>query len=769
MGAICSRKAYEEERAGGSSLPDAVAAASKTQEHPHHHHNNIMMSSPLQPPAAARRRSSSPTSSSSSSSSSANRRNGITTTASCPPDAHNAHHQHVNTTNSEERGSRLSRMLSARASSVRSKTTNAAKKGASMMSEVLRGAGSVSLGKAVEALDALGSSMTNLNPGRSGGFGSAGGGGGGGSLKRSNNKKIGILAFEVANTIVKGYNLKQSLDKEAIKVLKDQILRSKSVQVLVSTDMKELMCIAAADKRDELKIFAGEVIRFGNHCRDPQWHQLDRVFDRLGIDIEDSRQSKEQADSIMQNLMMLAENTAELYHELHALDRFHTDLKRRQHEEELIITAAAAGDSIAFLKTEVKSQEKHVKTLKKRCLWSKVLEELMEQLVDIVYYMYQEIHDNFGASVFTKEAEDEYKRKTRKLGTLGLALHYANIINQIEGVFLRSNSVSPNIRDTLYQGLSPSMKACLRTRLQQSSKKDALSSAEIRGELSTILEWLVPVASNTTKAHHGFGWVGEWANTGVCIDRKGMGHVELTLLQTLHHADQDKVENYIVEVIVLLHHLVCRGQRNNDAMLPPPPPPRSPQKSPACLPSTVQPPNNLTIQGQQLTCVANFPQQQFQQLPPPRNISPPPFIISTSSTSSTTILPTTMSANGHQLSNNSNNNNNNNKRGGTTTMGGPKLLTGQQHHGLMKPQKALGLSKSQEFDTSKVVANRKLLGLSKSNSHSQSSSASKSELLSASLVYKRWNHSINPLDLDVDRIKEFDRVLSVPPSSPTHL
>jgi hypothetical protein len=201
MGAICSRKAYEEERAGGSSLPDAVAAASKTQEHPHHHHNNIMMSSPLQPPAAARRRSSSPTSSSSSSSSSANRRNGITSTAahahahappkvfvtpsheiedlqtkrmlpelqeatpssgttwqqlefnsyvnedfsfeaaaaevaataSCPPDAHNAQHQHVNTTNSEERGSRLSRMLSARASSVRSKTTNAAKKGASMV------------------------------------------------------------------------------------------------------------------------------------------------------------------------------------------------------------------------------------------------------------------------------------------------------------------------------------------------------------------------------------------------------------------------------------------------------------------------------------------------------------------------------------------------------------------------------------------------------------------------------------------------------------
>lgn len=32
--------------------------------------------------------------------------------------------------------------------------------------------------------------------------------------------------------------------------------------------------------RHELKIFADEVVRFGNHCRDPQWHYLDRIFDR---------------------------------------------------------------------------------------------------------------------------------------------------------------------------------------------------------------------------------------------------------------------------------------------------------------------------------------------------------------------------------------------------------------------------------------------------------------------------------------------------------
>ncbi len=36
--------------------------------------------------------------------------------------------------------------------------------------------------------------------------------------------------------------------------------------------------------------------------------------------------------------------------------------------------------------------------------------------------------------MLTKEGEEEYKRKTGKLGTSGLALHYANIINQIESV-----------------------------------------------------------------------------------------------------------------------------------------------------------------------------------------------------------------------------------------------------------------------------------------------------------------------------------------------
>lgn len=94
------------------------------------------------------------------------------------------------------------------------------------------------LEKAVAVIDTLGSSMSNLNT-RSGFIS--------GITSRGN--RISILAFEVANTIAKGASLFQSLSEENVEVLKKEILHSEGVQQLVSTDMKELLIIAAADKR----------------------------------------------------------------------------------------------------------------------------------------------------------------------------------------------------------------------------------------------------------------------------------------------------------------------------------------------------------------------------------------------------------------------------------------------------------------------------------------------------------------------------------------
>jgi len=184
------------------------------------------------------------------------------------------------------------------------------------------------LGKAVEVLDNLSSSMSSLSPG--GGFVA-------GPTTKGN--KISILAFEVANTIVKGMSLMQSLSKESLNYLQDMVLLSEGVQRLVSSNMGYLMRIAAADKRQELRIFSQEVIRFGNRCKDPQWHNLDRYFSKLESEITPQPQLKETAKADMQQLMALVRHTGDLYHELHALDRFEQDYRRKLEEEKRSVTS----------------------------------------------------------------------------------------------------------------------------------------------------------------------------------------------------------------------------------------------------------------------------------------------------------------------------------------------------------------------------------------------------------------------------------------------
>jgi hypothetical protein len=58
-----------------------------------------------------------------------------------------------------------------------------------------------------------------------------------------------MLAFEVANTIVRGCNLMCSVSKPSIDHLKEVVLRSEGVQLLISKDLDELLKMAAADKR----------------------------------------------------------------------------------------------------------------------------------------------------------------------------------------------------------------------------------------------------------------------------------------------------------------------------------------------------------------------------------------------------------------------------------------------------------------------------------------------------------------------------------------
>ncbi|KAF5932227.1 hypothetical protein HYC85_028398 [Camellia sinensis] len=437
---------------------------------------------------------------------------------------------------------RLSRALSDKSKATKSKQAVAK---VSEVSSLLGRAGTAGLGKAVDVLDTLGSSMTNLN--LSSGFVS-------GVVTKGN--KISILAFEVANTIVKGANLMQSLSKESIKHLKEVVLPSEGVQRLISRDMDELLRIAAADKRDELKIFSGEVVRFGNRCKDPQWHYLDRLVQNLHPKTVERRSRNRDA--------AVDDFGSELYHELHALDRFEQDYRRKQQEEDNS-NAAQRGDGLAILRAELKSQRKLVRGLKKKSLWAKILEEVMEKLVDTVHFLHLEIHNAFGSA----DGDKPVTNNNHKLGSAGLALHYANVITQIDTLVTRSSSVPPNTRDSLYQGLPPTIKSALRSKLLSFQLKEEHTVPKIKAEMEKTLQWLIPIATNTTKSD---------------VNRKATGQVDLIRIETLHHAGKEKTEAYILELVVWLHHLVTQSRAATNGGI------RSPIKSP------IRSPNQKMIQ-----------------------------------------------------------------------------------------------------------------------------------------------------------------------------
>nr|POE88509.1 hypothetical protein CFP56_66677 [Quercus suber] len=305
----------------------------------------------------------------------------------------------------------------------------------------------------------------------------------------SKGSTISILAFEVANTIVKD-----------------------GVRQLVSTDMKELLSFVAADKRQEFEVFSREVIRFGDQCKDSRWHKLDRYFSTLDSDYPSLKQHKVGAETTIKELTALAQHTSELYREQQAFERFEHDFQGKIEEAE---SSNLPRGGIALV-----SKEPH--------------------------------------------------KGSERLGEAGVALHYANVINQINIIASRPTSLPPNLRDQLYRALPTSVKTALHSRLLAVDSNEQLSIFQVKAEMEKILKWLVPVATNTIKSHQEFGWVAQWAKDSYELGKNSTTPSNMTRLQTLYYADKQKADEYILELVTLLHRVINLIRRRDHGLKPQP-------------------------------------------------------------------------------------------------------------------------------------------------------------------------------------------------------
>ncbi|XP_072056421.1 protein PSK SIMULATOR 1-like isoform X1 [Arachis hypogaea] len=99
------------------------------------------------------------------------------------------------------------------------------------------------------------------------------------------------------------------------------------------------------------------------------------------------------------------------------------------------------------------------------------------------------------------------------------------------------------MRDTLYHGLPNSFKTIFQSRLQNMDITKELSMTQVKAEMDKTLQWLTPIATNTTKNNNEFG------------DSTGK-ESNLIRLQTLYYAKRNKIDSYIIELLTCLNHLV---------------------------------------------------------------------------------------------------------------------------------------------------------------------------------------------------------------------
>ncbi|CAO2152911.1 unnamed protein product [Urochloa humidicola] len=375
--------------------------------------------------------------------------------------------------------------------------------------------------------------------------------------------KISFLAFEVANAIVKGSSLMKTLSEKNMKLLKEKLLRSKAVYRLISGDYSQLVVLVEADIREELSKFSIEVARFGNRCKDPMWHNLDRYFNRFQSELIPQKTSNEAIVHNVQYLMKLVQCTMELRREMLVLDKF--EINYWSHVEN-----GRSDREINAMRSSVKRQRNVVKNLRRKSLWCNTMEDIVEKLVGIVHFLHLEINNAFLKNHGVQPIILANNRH-QTLGHIGLALHYANVILQINALALTLPSTVPDkARDALYQALPH----YIRSKLREHRPSDKTVVPHVRAEMNRILEWLVPVAEST-RLYYKNGVFGEWAMKGmedVDVDEAHLsgqeerpiiisamlahGNIKINKIETLYYANKDKTEGYILDLIRALQRLV---------------------------------------------------------------------------------------------------------------------------------------------------------------------------------------------------------------------
>ena len=217
--------------------------------------------------------------------------------------------------------------------------------------------------------------------------------------KSSDNREvIGILSFEVANTMSKTVHLYKSLTDHEISKLKTQILSSDGVRKLVSEDESCLLELALAEKLDELTRIAGVVSRMGKKCCEPALQGFEHVYGDIVsglIDVRELGFLVKDMEGMVRKMERYVNATANLYGEMEVLNELEQATKKfqqNQHEE-----------SRRAYEQKLMWQKQDVRHLKEISIWNQTYDKVVELLARTVCTIYARLCVVFGDSGFRQE------------------------------------------------------------------------------------------------------------------------------------------------------------------------------------------------------------------------------------------------------------------------------------------------------------------------------------------------------------------------------
>ncbi|KAL2456996.1 Protein of unknown function (DUF668) [Abeliophyllum distichum] len=217
--------------------------------------------------------------------------------------------------------------------------------------------------------------------------------------KKSSNKKqgqqekqiIGILSFEVANVMSKIIHLHKSLSDHEMVKLKNEILKSEGIKILVSNDETQLLELALVEKLDHLNRVASVVSRLGKKCTIPALQGFEHVYSDIVsgvIDVKELGVLVKNMDSMVRKMERYVNSTSSLYSEMEVMNELETATKKFQQNQ--------LEESRKAFEQKLMWQKQEVSHLKDVSLWNQTYDKIVDLLARTVSTVFARIYVVFG-------------------------------------------------------------------------------------------------------------------------------------------------------------------------------------------------------------------------------------------------------------------------------------------------------------------------------------------------------------------------------------